>query len=33
MEYNIVLKTYEGPMDLLLDLIKEKEIFDGVNYV
>lgn len=26
MEYNIVLKTYEGPMDLLLDLIKEKEI-------
>lgn len=26
MEYNIVLKTYEGPMDLLLDLIKENEI-------
>jgi len=26
MEYNIVLKTYEGPMDLLLSLIKENEI-------
>lgn len=26
MEYNIILKTYEGPMDLLLALIKENEI-------
>lgn len=26
MEYNIVLKSYEGPMDLLLDLIKKNKI-------
>lgn len=26
MEYNIVLKSYEGPMDLLLDLIKKNKV-------
>ena len=26
MEYNIVLERYQGPMDLLLDLIRKNEI-------